>query len=71
MRVAVAIDRLALDQFEDEVGLAAIGDTRVQQARDIGMRELGENAALAAKSLGAAACNQREIEPCPLVAIPT
>ncbi len=62
VRVAVAIDRLALDQLEDEVGLTALGDTRVEQASDIGMRELGENAAFAAKSFGAAACNQREIE---------
>ena len=63
--VAVAIDRLAVDVLEDEVGLAARRDAGVDQPRDVRVGQPREQAALALESLLAARrarAHQRQVE---------
>ena len=57
--VAPAVDRFAVDVFEDEVRLAARSDTGVEQPRDVRMREPGEELTLARETISAAAAEQR------------
>ena len=47
--VAVAIDVLAVDVLEHEVGLTGPRDAGVDQPRDVGVRQLGEDRAFAAE----------------------
>jgi hypothetical protein len=49
--IAVLVDRLALDELHDEVGQAVVGRPSVEQARDVGVIESGQDLALAAESL--------------------
>ncbi len=63
--VAIAIDRLAVDVFQDEIRLTAGRDAGIDQPRDIRMVQPGEQAALALESLLAArraGAHQREIQ---------
>ena len=50
-RVAVSIDRLAVDELENDVRLARRRDPRIAQARDVRMGQLRENRALPPESL--------------------
>ena len=53
--VAVAIDVLAVDELEHQVGLPARRHARIDQVRDVRMREPGEKAAFLLEALVAAA----------------
>ena len=50
LRVAIAVDRLTLDVFEDEVGHALLGRPAVEQPRHVGMVEGGQDLPLAAEA---------------------
>jgi hypothetical protein len=54
VRVAVGVDRVAIDIFEDEVRLPRRGDTGIEQASDVRMRQPPEEPAFAPEAfLGA------------------
>ena len=56
---AVLVDRLAVDVFEHEVGLRAVGhDTGIEQACDVRMRQAREDAAFALEAFGVALAEQ-------------
>ena len=57
-RLAVSGDWFAIDIFEGEVGLAIAVDAGVQQSRDIGMGEAGQDLALAVETLAQAGVHQ-------------
>ena len=44
--VAIAIERLAVDELHDEIGLAEPGDASVEEAGEGGMLERGQDLAL-------------------------
>ena len=48
--VAPAVDRLALDVLEHQVGLAGLGDAGIDQLGDVGVLQTREDRALAAEA---------------------
>ena len=60
--VAVPVDGLALDVFEDEVGLARGRHPGVEQAGDVGIGEPREQVALAPEPLLAGAAEQARVQ---------
>ncbi len=46
IRVAISIDRLAINVLEHEIRLTDLGDAGIDEMRDVRMRELGENTGL-------------------------
>ena len=60
--VTVFVDTDAFHVLEHEIGLTDLADSGVEQARDVGMRELGEDVALAAESVFRTAADQCKIE---------
>ena len=50
--VAVGVDRCSVDVLHDVVRQAVVRDAAVEQARDVGMVEAGEDVSLAAEPLG-------------------
>lgn len=57
--VAPVGQRLALDVFEDEVGVAVVGEAAVEQAGDARVLEPGEDPALEQEALGERAAGER------------
>ena len=57
-RLAITGDRLAVDVFQREVGLPVLVDAGIQQARDVGMGEAGEDFAFAVEALAQAGIGQ-------------
>jgi hypothetical protein len=51
MGVAEAVDGQAADEFHHQVRQAGLGDAAIDQARDFGMIEAGQELALAAEAL--------------------
>src|SRR5215470_815209 len=49
---AVLVDATAFDIFEREIGRAVGSGTRIHEARDVRVRQAGEQMALAAKAVG-------------------
>jgi hypothetical protein len=60
--VAIAVDGLAVDVLEDEIGLAGWRHAGVDQVRDVRMGEPGEDVPFAPESLFAGAADQRDVE---------
>src|SRR5688572_18860026 len=60
--VTVSVDWLARDVLENEVGLAAGRHARVEELRDVGMRELREQVALAHEAARVPKADERGIE---------
>ncbi len=60
--IAVFVDGLALDVFENEIGLARRGQPRIDQFGDLRMSEFAENRSLALESLGACLLEQRKMD---------
>ncbi len=60
--VRVFVDPFALDVLEDEVGLADLGDPRIEQFADVGMVEPGQHGALEHEPLFGRAADQRQVE---------
>ena len=54
------VDALAFDQLEHQVGLAAGGHAGIEQARDVRVREAGEDRAFALEAARAGAADQRQ-----------
>ena len=50
MGIAEAVDGQAGDEFHHQVGQAGLGDAAIDQARDLGMIEAGQELALAAEA---------------------
>src|SRR5690242_16381686 len=62
MLIAVAIDLLTLDVFENEVRLTRAGDAGVEQLRDMWMSEASEDTSLALETFLSALPHQRNVE---------
>ena len=60
--VAVAVDGLAVDVLEDEVRLAAGETPASMRCAMCGMRQAGEDGALALEALFAGAADQRDVQ---------
>ena len=60
--VAVAIDVIAFNVFENEIRLSSLRHSGIDQFRDVRMNQKGENAALAFESFLAALPHQRDVE---------
>ena len=66
MLVAEPIDVVAFDIFEHEIGLPGRGDARVEELRDVRVREAAEHAALTFESLlTARESDTQELDRCP------
>src|SRR5262249_28907009 len=62
VRVAVPVDRFAVHVFENDVGLSRRGDARIDQPRDVGVRQAGEDRAFTAKTRFARAADETGLE---------
>ena len=60
--IAPAVDGLAFDQLQRQVGLAVFGDTRVQQARDVRVVQARQQPAFAGEAFDAAAAVQLPVQ---------
>ena len=61
--VAILIDRLAIDVLEHEIRLAVGRDARIDEVRDIGMSDAGEDVGLATESrVRAAETNRQQLD---------
>jgi hypothetical protein len=54
-RIAILIDLFSLHMLKDEIGLSFGGHARVNQLRDVGVRNLAENPPLALESFSRSA----------------
>ena len=62
VRIAVAVNALALHQLQHQIRLAAVADAGVQQVGDVRVREARQDLALAAKALRPGAADQRQVQ---------
>ena len=60
--VAVAVDGLTVDVLEDEIRLARRRHARIDEARDVRVRDPGEDVAFAPEPLLAGAAHQRDVQ---------
>ena len=60
--LAVAVDVLAFDVLEDQVGLAHRGHAGIDQVRDVRVGQLRQDAALAREPLFAGAADERDVQ---------
>ena len=62
MLIAVAVDVVAFNVLENEIGLSGVRHSGVDQFRDVRMRQTAENDALALESFLAGLPHQRDVE---------
>jgi len=62
LRVAVAVDLLALDVLQHEIGLTRRRDARIDEMRDVSVGEPGQDAALALESFLAGSADQARVQ---------
>ena len=60
--VAIPVDVLSVDVLEHEVGLSPLGHAGIEEARDVGMHEPGEDRALPPEALPAGAADEARVE---------
>ena len=62
MLVAVAVDVLAVDVLEHEIGLAGRRDAGIDEVRDVRVGQAGEDGAFATEALLARAADERDVQ---------
>ena len=60
--IAIAVDALTVDVFEDEIGLACWRHAGIDEVRDVRVGEPGEDVAFAPEPLFAGAADQRDVQ---------